>query len=293
MQCRQCGHSLWNVASRQCPACGQGFRPSEYRFKPGSAAFLCPHCNARYVGMDEAGLIQPRRFACAQCNRSIYIDEMIVARSVGAAGPVASVAANPWAEHHRGHAWRRWRDTVATSLFHPTRLMQGTPENASALDAMVFLVLTMTIAHVVMTVLWGMGVIVFGPGIAHITDWLYSNVIRLTAEVGVVLIMSILWAGMIHVVLRSEGVQRSTWRRSLVVVTYAGGAIAWWALPMIGILLMPVSMIWWIVATIKMLRQGYRISAWQATIAVMLFPLLVVAAIVGRVYYMIVNTPSL
>ncbi|VAX38816.1 hypothetical protein MNBD_PLANCTO03-2165, partial [hydrothermal vent metagenome] len=78
MHCRGCQRALWKIAARQCPSCDRPFKPSDFRFRPETVRFCCPHCSQGYLGRGADGFPDPRRFACVFCDRVIDIDEMVL-----------------------------------------------------------------------------------------------------------------------------------------------------------------------------------------------------------------------
>ncbi|QKK09883.1 MAG: hypothetical protein HND58_18155 [Planctomycetota bacterium] len=78
MNCRHCSYPLWNLRSGQCPECGTGFAPSEFRFAKNSVCFCCPHCDQRYFGTGPDGHLEPRRFVCVGCGQQIEMDTMVL-----------------------------------------------------------------------------------------------------------------------------------------------------------------------------------------------------------------------
>ena len=78
MRCWHCDYSLWNLKTQNCPECGAGFRPSDREFVANSVRFCCPHCDQAYYGTGPKGHLEPDRFDCVQCGKSITMDEMLL-----------------------------------------------------------------------------------------------------------------------------------------------------------------------------------------------------------------------
>lgn len=122
MQCHKCGYSLWNIASRECPECGETFKPSDYQFKPDAVVYCCPQCQQGYHKTDNEGYLTPREQYCTQCGHYMFMNRMILKPACGNVNQVFYINQNPWVSHETGsirtHA-KAWWQTTKLSMFRP------------------------------------------------------------------------------------------------------------------------------------------------------------------------------
>ncbi len=141
MRCRTCDHALWRTVGRTCPECGTPFTPSEFRFKPSTVAFRCPHCEQDYYGTDANGLLEPREFDCVRCGNHVRLDEMVLEPAAGRTEDQTVPRPNAWGERERIGLWKAWwRGTIAI-LFRPFEFGDTLPPNAGAGSAFRYLLL--------------------------------------------------------------------------------------------------------------------------------------------------------
>jgi hypothetical protein len=202
VRCRGCEYPLWGLKPGPCPECGLAFKPSDYRFFPGSVKFICPGCSQDYYGTSKDGHLEPSSFACVRCARALTMDEMVVepvqtdpnsptaaaspdnpngangpeSASPRKAAPATPVLMNdvfPLTDTTKGW-WSRLATTWWWSLASPARLLRSTPLNATTpawwyflgaigVNWLVGLVLSVGMVVVVSAVMGSM-VSGFGPG---------------------------------------------------------------------------------------------------------------------------------
>ncbi len=141
MRCRTCDHALWRTVGRTCPECGTPFTPAEFRFRPSTVAFRCPHCTQDYYGTDAAGLLEPREFDCVKCGQHVRLDEMVLEPAAGRSEADTVSRPNPWAERERTGLWKAWWRSTIAILFRPFEFGDSLPAAAGAGTAFRYLLL--------------------------------------------------------------------------------------------------------------------------------------------------------
>lgn len=141
MRCRTCDHALWRTVGRTCPECGTSFTPSEFRFKPSTVAFRCPHCEQDYYGTDANGLLEPREFDCVRCGNHVRLDEMVLEPAAGRTEDQTVPRPNAWGERDRIGLWKAWWRGTTAILFRPFEFGDTLPPSAGAGSAFRYLLL--------------------------------------------------------------------------------------------------------------------------------------------------------
>lgn len=142
MRCPGCDTPLWKVRARRCPACDRPFKPSDFRFRPQTVRFCCPHCEQGYLGAGDDGLPSPRRFECVFCGRVIDADQMVLEIAEGVEEHQTRPDTLPWVETHR--PWpARWALTAWLALRDPARLMRLTPASLGPRPALTYCLVTL------------------------------------------------------------------------------------------------------------------------------------------------------
>jgi hypothetical protein len=142
MRCTNCDYPLWNLTARECPECGQSFRPSEFEFIAGSVQFCCPHCKQTYYGTGEKGHLRPVEFECVTCGKHVHMDEMVLRPAEGLEDRDTAVDDVPWLERKRIGFFKGWLATIWKSLVAPHRLMNAMPPRNATGQAWWFMLLT-------------------------------------------------------------------------------------------------------------------------------------------------------
>ena len=141
MRCRTCDHSLWRTVGRTCPECGTPFSPADFRFRPSTVAFRCPHCTQDYYGTDPDGLLVPREFDCVKCGNHVRLDEMVLEPAAGRTEQDTDPRPNAWAERDRTGLWKAWWRSTIAILFRPHAFGDSLPPTAGAGTAFRYLLL--------------------------------------------------------------------------------------------------------------------------------------------------------
>lgn len=167
MQCPACDTPLWKVRQRRCPSCERPFKPSDFRFRPQTVRFCCPHCEQGYLGAGADGLPSPRRFECAFCGRWIDADEMVLEVAEGVAEHETRPDELAWIETHR--PWpMRWALTAWLGVRDPAQLLRLTPIGLGTRPVVRYALVTLGAgALVVRAVAWIAGVGLSLPAISR------------------------------------------------------------------------------------------------------------------------------
>ncbi|MBI4579085.1 MAG: YIP1 family protein [Planctomycetes bacterium] len=277
MRCKTCDYRLWGILGRECPECGASFLPSEFEFVPNSVRFCCPHCGQDYYGTGPQGHLSPAEFDCVRCNRHICMDEMTLFLTTGVEEEQTLVERMPWLDRGRVSFFRAWMRTILMGMVSPGRLMRLTPGEGSLGRAWWFATLTSVVASlgavlpvVVFPVLMigsrsGAALGMWGLAVLGLLLWP-------TVVIG-------LWGAFTHAVLAMTGQRAFGPGRTYQAMCYSAAANVISAPPCLGVYFTPVSMVWWCVSAILMVRGGQRVSGGRAAAAVLSFPLLLTAGV--------------
>lgn len=279
MQCKTCEYPLWNLKARECPECGSAFRPSEFEFTLNSVRFCCPHCGQDYYGTGDKGHLVPASFACVSCFKPVTMDECVLLPTAGVAEEQTRADDMPWLERSKRGIPSAWFATIGRSMVAPSRLMKGIP--VSAPSGIIFgsatLAVFLALAVLPFFVLIG-GI---GVGVAGSTTQKAANILGSMAGGFGVALLSVIVGGFLllaittlcaHGVLRITGAVPHPLRRTCQALTYSAGANALLAIPCLSVYFGWLFVIWWLVAAIIMLRIAQNVSAWRATLAVLMLP---------------------
>lgn len=283
MRCRVCDYALWNLRTRQCPECGEGFHPSDYRFIENSVKFCCPHCEQVYYGTDEQGHLSPRAFTCAGCEINISMDEMVLLPADGVKDWETEPEQVPWQDARgMGHVGA-WFATVGRSLFSPHRLLTTRPGINATGQAWSFAAVTslMVTLGVILPYLLIIGVVMgfvgFGgrPGVFAGGGLIVLGTVAIfiLAFVLVTLLYIVVWGLAAHLTLKVSGPVESSIGRTYQAICYSSGANVTTTVPCIGSYF---GWIWWIVSAVFMLKTAQRVSAFRAIAAAAVFPIIIV-----------------
>lgn len=296
MQCRQCGYRLWNIQSRHCPECGQGFTPSEFEYVPGSVAFCCPHCDQNYFGMDQRGQLVPSEFDCIECGNHVHMDEMVLRPAEGYEEQQTRQNVNPWeTRDKRKSTFKAWLRTCATAMLRPTDLVTQQDAAKGVGSPIGFLLF-----HTAITMLCGAGILVViatagglmrGNAINAIFSMLTGLGLLVFISMLVVLLVVAIWSGVTHVILKMLGKPAGRYGDTFACMCYANGATVLTALPLCGIYALSwLGMIWWPISAGIMLAKRHQMTVFKALIAVWVLPVLLFvgsSAAIGYVIYSI------
>ncbi len=292
MRCKTCDYRLWNLTSRQCPECGAAFLPSEFDFTVGTVQFCCPHCEQPYYGTGQRGHLVPSAFTCVRCGRPTSMDEMVIRPAEGVEEEDTQVERMPWLDRGKRGPVRAWWSTVWMAMTGPGRLIRLMPRDAPDGRAWWFALITSGLALV-----GGAGVFVILPvffsafssggssGLTRISRGCATLGIGFLGFTVGTLIVIALWGLLAHGVLRLTGRTRGTLGHTFQALCYSSGANALAAVPCLGVYLWVVSLPWWTVSAILMLRETHKVGGGRATVAVLPGPVLGFMGIATLIYF--------
>jgi hypothetical protein len=286
MRCTQCNYPLWEIASRQCPECGTGFRPSTFTFAQNAVQFRCPHCAQAYYGTGAGGHLQPSAFTCVQCARAITEDEMVLLPTAGVKEELAKADSVPWLAREGG-AVRSFLATVFMSLFRPDRLARALPETTRTRDAVWFLVWSLAtsiglVGGFILTACGLIGVMSSGGNAKAMLPGFQSAQIAASVGGGLLLanaVVVFVWMGATHLCLRMLGKPARGFAGTLECFAYGSSGLqicALFILSMCGYMLSPLGYLWMAIIVGVMVCIRQKVSAGTAVWAMVLPPLMVI-----------------
>lgn len=292
MRCKSCDYSLWNMRERVCPECGSPFKPSDFDFPVSAVKFCCPHCAQAYYGTGAHGHLEPASFACVGCSRLVTMDEMIVLPGDHVPPSASEVATNVWEQPGERSLVDRWWRTLKDTMLRPGRLIDATaPAGArleegdprprvSVVPALRFAILTNSLGALValapLLVMFLVSMLAGGAAmLGPIAGGLLTGLV-----VGLVVfpIVLLAWALSAHGMLVVTGGAPLGLGRTVQCFAYGSGPNVVVGLPCLGGYF---SWIWWVIASILMLRSGQRISGGRAAAAVLVPAAVAVLTCVG------------
>jgi len=293
MQCKSCGYHLWNISSRACPECGEGFLPEDYDFVPNAVAFCCPHCDQNYFGTDEHGHLNPKTFECIGCQTSIDLNEMVLRPGPGYEADAATVWEHPWEDRgSRPSTFRAWYRTAWAAMIRPKELVQqGFVQNKKSghwrfllCNSLLIYLLgfgTIFLSLITVALTAGGGNTFAGGMIAAIGGMALFGVL---INFFTVLVFGAVAHGSLRLFGKPQGTLSDTYR----CYCYSNGVTAMMAVPICGFYLLSwVGGIWWMVSAIIMLMEVHKVSGFKATMAVLIFPIMMLVLVtVGWIAFM-------
>ncbi len=288
MRCNQCDYPLWNLPARVCPECGTPFVPSERDYVPNSVRFCCTNCGQDYYGTDERGHLEPASFACVACGEPQTMDEMLLLPTEGVEEEQTKVFVMPWLDaSYKSKRVRAWYATFALTIASPKRLAAAVPEGASSMRAWWFALVSITVFIAV-----GMGsysfirfasLSRFGFGSAmvaagEIVLWYLFLLIGIAAAIGV-------WGLIAHALLKVSGATNGTIGRTYQALLYSSGSAFLVGIPIFGVLLSPIAVIWWATCAAVMLATLQGVHWFRAAVAAMVLPVLMFLLFVGWIVF--------
>lgn len=283
MRCKSCDYALWNLTARQCPECGTGFKPTDFEFTLNSVQFRCPHCSQPYYGTGTKGHLVPRAFTCVSCNTPIDMDEMVLIPTDGLHEDQTKADEMPWLARKKIGFFAAFFRTMGRGMAGPAPLIRLTPVASSSLDALFYTTISQTIingfSYGSMILIFG-GFTMFNGGAGGGGGGIFTATLAgtlLAAIVGAV-IFAVVWTLLVHLTLKITGPTQAGLGRTLQAVSYSSGCNIISAVPCLGFYLGPLGFLWWAIAAIFMIRDGQKVSGLRASIAVLWFPLFLMAA---------------
>lgn len=293
MRCKNCDYRLWNISSRQCPECGQEFKPSEFEFLANSVQYCCPHCAQPYYGTGPRGHLVPRSFDCAKCHRHIDMDDMVLLPTEGVPEDYTQADDMPWLKRGRRGVFKSYVTTVGSALVNPARLINTVPASSSLATALWFAFITQVLVSVVglvptfglsfglgLAVATGVGGPGAGPGMVMVGLWLAAVVL---GAIAFYMLWLVLWALAAHAMLRISGPTAGTLRRTFHALCYSSGANIISAIPWCG---MYVGWLWWAISGVVMIKHSQRVHGFRALLAVLVVPVMMIVGIIVLMVWM-------
>ncbi len=272
MNCKHCDYPLWNLRSRQCPECGMGFRPSEFRFAQNSVRYACLHCGQDYYGTGLNGHLEPQIFGCVGCGETINMDEMVLLPTEGVTERQTHADINPWLDE--GRRFRsRWFGTLYRGAATPSWLMRSTTIDSGAGKAWGFALLSFVLLGFVMLspifLFMIAGALMGGGGaIGFFGAFLgFGVMIATISAVGLGV-----WILTAHGVLRLGGTTQGGLGRTAQALCYTCGPQMCVFFPCLGIYFGWLGTIWWVVAAGFALASAQRVGGLRAAMAVAVLP---------------------
>ena len=280
MHCKHCDYPLWNLRSRQCPECGTGFVPSEFRFALNTVRFCCPHCEQDYYGTGVNGHLEPRAFACVGCGRPMEMDEMVLLPTAGVDERLTKADANPWLDLDRKFLGR-WFATLFHGACRPTWLLRVTPVDSGGEQAWAFAAFSHLAIGLVMLMPLLLLTAVAGGFFGFLIALLVGTAIGTAVWLG-------LWVLTAHGVLWLGGKTEGGMGRTAQALGFTCGPQLVLLTPCLGIMYGWVGTIWWIIVAGFALATAQKVSGLRAAMAVGVLPLVCgVLAVGGAVTAMV------
>lgn len=278
MRCKTCDYPLWNLKSRSCPECGTAFRPSEFEFAPNTVRFCCPACQQEYYGTGPKGHLVPTQFRCVSCGQAVAMDDCVLLPAAGVDESGTKGDTNPWVDHAGAGRFRGWLLAVVRGLFQPGRLILATPLVAPM--GWVFAMLTQA---AFLAVGWGLLLLFVLVLVVVSSRGAPAPALGVSGGFGIIIVMMTAgyllligaWAPVTHGLLRLTGPVPYPLRRTVQAVCYSSGANAVIIVPLLGIYLVPVGLVWWAVSATLMVRRAQNVSGVRAALVTLPLPGLV------------------
>lgn len=285
MRCRNCDYPLWNLRARKCPECGASFRPCEFEFVPNSVRFCCPHCDQPYYGVAAQGHLAPRQFDCVSCGNAIDMDEMVLRPAEGVQEQYTTVDLLPWLRRASTGWFRCWWQTCWLGMIAPVRLARGTPPESPTGSAWWYAAVTLFLCALGGATLPLVVLAIISAATGSNSDAgeaLLIGAIFPFGHVAANLLIIVFWGLVAHAALRLTGGCTRGIGHTFQAVCYSAGPNLLMAVPCLGFYCFSyVSFTWWIVSAILMLAAMQGVHGGRATLAVLIFPVLMILAIVG------------
>ncbi len=286
MNCRRCGYALWNLRSRTCPECGDGFLPSQFDFVVNAVRFMCPECAQPYYGTGDRGHLVPAEFACVTCGRQVAMDEMVLLPTEGVAEERTKLDRFPWAERGTRGFLRGWLGTIGMALVKPTRLMRAARDTSAGSAWWFALITHLAIAAVSFVPLLVFAMLMPGPG--PMGAMLTGMGAPAVLVVVLAMVFMALWGVLAHGVLLVTGPTAEGIGRTYVAICFASAVNVFAAIPCLGfyvaLLVLPI---WWSIAMMLMLIEAHKVGPWRAILAGLVAPLITYGAVALCVFWMI------
>jgi len=280
MRCKGCDYPLWNLTTRQCPECGDAFRPSDYEFMQNSVQFCCAGCGQTYFGTDPKGHLEPPEFDCVNCGNHLRMDELVLRPAEGVEEAQTRRGRLPWTERAERGRISAWLAMLGMGLVQPRALMRATAPGTSLPQAWRFAIVTqlvITVAAVIpMLCLMAFPLAAAGRsgggqvrGSVMVGSFAFGAVATVLVGFVFTLVGIWIWGVVTHGILRLTGTTAEPLRHTIIALCYCSGANIVSAVPCIG---RYFGWIWWVVSATCAVQEGQRVSGVRASLATLALP---------------------
>lgn len=292
MHCKRCDYPLWDLATRVCPECGLGFTPLDYEFVVNSVRFMCPHCRQPYYGTGEKGHLVPRHFTCVKCAREVDEAEMVMLPTSGVSEVQTVGGVVAWREREKRGRVVSFFKGIGQSAFVPHRLARYCGQAAYPLDACWFGLLVASLG-LLCGVGWCGVLFAFSQGsrlgmqgnLNDLVDLAWSGSKVTLVPLAVAAVLTAIWVCAAQFVLtaRNPNASKVSFARTAECFGYAWGASFLLGVPIAGIFLSPLAVVWVAISAIIQLHIRHEVSSSRALWAVLALPLVLVLCFAGWV----------
>ena len=279
MRCRNCEHTLWNQPAppagepRVCSECGEAYRVDGFRFERGKVRFCCPGCDTGYYGTDASGHLEPARFDCVGCGRTLTMEDCVVRPHdpTHEADAMQRVEL-PWIASGSDGILRRWFRTATLGLSDAGRIAPMLQRAPQPTRAATFLLINAALATLTAAVPFILVGGLQGVGAAGRLDLLglVTGFAAYLVVVAAVVALATLPAAAVALGMRVFGAQAEpqgfgrAFARAFEVVCYSSGGLLAGCLPCCGGF---VAGIWWMVQCAQAFGQAYAVKGARTSVA--------------------------
>ncbi len=299
MHCRGCNYELWNLPPGDCPECGKPWRFEDFQFRREFVQFLCPHCDHSYPGAYIASLASPHAFICTGCQSAIELCQMCARPADGTDGSQAMQQDFVWSDRRQVGRWRAFWRVIGYSLGTPSRIGNTMTQKCDLRGALWFssLCLITTSINWILLFLISFLMVTFFIGSRHAAPLasaaMFTTVLGVLAFSAVIVLVQqisfIVWGLITHALIRITGRSHHALGHTLSATQYCAGTYIICAVPLLGIYLPLISLVWMAVAMVSALAALHKISRWRTAVAV-LAPLVVIVSVsVWFIYVMFIT----
>jgi len=297
MHCRGCNYELWNLPPGDCPECGKVWRFEDFQFRREFVQFLCPHCDHSYPGAYIASLPSPHAFTCTGCQSAIELGQMCARPAEGTDGSQAMQQHFVWSDRRQVGRWRAFWRVIGYSLGTPSRIGNTMTQKRDLRGALWFSSLCLITISINLMLLFLSGFLIatffIGSRRASpsVSAAMFTALLSMLAfSVVIVLVQQIsfiVWGLITHALIRITGRSHHALGHTLSTTQYCAGTYIICAIPILGIYLPLISLVWMAVAMVSALAALHKISRWRTAFAV-LAPLVVMISVSAWFIYAII-----
>ena len=297
MHCRGCNYELWNLPPGDCPECGKAWRFEDFQFRREFVQFLCPHCDCSYPGAYIASLALPHAFTCTGCQSAIELSQMCARPADGTEGSQALQKDFVWSDRRSVGRWRAFWRVIGYSLGAPSRIGNTMTQKRGLRGALWFSFLCLFFASLnwlvlILIMFWFPSITGRSQPFSIVKEKFIVILIVLAISIGLVLaqqLFFLIWALIIHALIRMTGRSRHTIGHTLSATQYCAGTFIICAVPLCGFYFSLISLVWMTVAMVSALAALHKISRWRTAFAVLAPPVVMISVSVWFVYSTVVG----